>query len=94
MKKQFILIGLLAIAIPIIVNILVFIPTPITFGDGSSWLSFFGSYFGGVFGAIIGGLVAYYVAKMQVDKLERKEKLKKENLRNSKKKLIIMKKWI
>lgn len=59
----------LIISVPIFLNILISIETPYNTGDSGTWLSFFGSYLG----AIIGGIVAYYIAKMQFERLDSKE---------------------
>ncbi|ATF11221.1 hypothetical protein A616_04135 [Brevibacillus brevis X23] len=77
MKKRTFLICLLIIFTPIILGLILNIPTGfLTIGDESSWVGFFGNYSGG----IIGGIVAVIVAKMQVnDQINRQIKNEEEN---------------
>jgi uncharacterized membrane protein YgaE (UPF0421/DUF939 family) len=68
---------------PVIVNILMFIPS---FGlaatNTENWLGFFGNYSGG----IVGGIVAYIIAKVQIDhekEVRETEKREEENFASS-----------
>ncbi|PIH59059.1 hypothetical protein [Paenibacillus sp. LK1] len=51
------------ILIPILINVLAWIPNPIAIGDSETWVSFFGSYAGGIAAAFI----ALLIAKSQTD---------------------------
>ncbi|REJ18656.1 MAG: hypothetical protein C6W57_03345 [Caldibacillus debilis] len=83
-KKTILKIVFWAIAAPIIVNIIMFIPS---FGLAASttdnWLSFFGNYSGG----IVGGIVAYIIAASQI-KAQNDEKIKDE-IKNSRSYIIL-----
>ncbi|MED1666084.1 hypothetical protein [Brevibacillus laterosporus] len=77
MRKTTLLIVLVIIFTPILLGLLLNIPTGwMTIGDESSWVGFFGNYSGG----IIGGIVAFLVAKSQVnDQIEKQIKNEEEN---------------
>ena len=63
MNKIYVLLIITVISTPIILGLLLNIPTGfLTIGDESSWVGFFGNYSGG----IIGGIVAFVVANHQV----------------------------
>lgn len=79
------------IAIPIIINILVQVPSisfPPLYGTNKEWFQFFGSYFGGA----VGALVAVYIANIQVESakedfdkklsIEKKQRLYEEEKQN------------
>jgi hypothetical protein len=51
------------ILIPILINVLAWIPNPIAIGDYETWIGFFGSYAGGIAAAFI----ALLIAKSQTD---------------------------
>ena len=51
------------IAVPIGINLLVWIPNKLAYGGGDEWMGFFGNYAGG----IVGAFVAYLIAKSQTD---------------------------
>jgi hypothetical protein len=66
-KKQFWILILLGVSFPILTNILAWIPSPITKGNSSTWIGFFGGYFGSIVGGILGAIIAFGVAKFQID---------------------------
>ncbi len=71
------------IAVPILVNILMMIPTPITQGDTGDWISFYGSYIGsilGLFGVVI--TIAYMSDQAKKDRKYYEDK-SNEDRRNS-----------
>ena len=53
--------------LPIMTNIMAWIPSKITKGSSTTWIGFFGNYFGSLVGGIIGALIAFGVAKYQID---------------------------
>ncbi|WP_338449629.1 hypothetical protein R4Z09_26215 [Niallia oryzisoli] len=69
---------------PIVVNILMFLPSfGTSFGEPLDWLGFFGNYSGG----IIGGIVAYIIASGQI-KVQNKEN-EKNNIESSRSYIIL-----
>lgn len=73
-----------ALLAPIVVNILMFIPSfGISYGQPLDWLVFFGNYSGG----IIGGIVAYIIASSQI-KAQNKA-LEKNNIESSRSYIIL-----
>ncbi|KMY32029.1 hypothetical protein ACZ11_07615 [Lysinibacillus xylanilyticus] len=65
MRKMYLYLGAIVIFTPILLGLLLNIPTGfLTIGDESAWVGFFGNYSGG----IIGGIVALLVASFQVKK--------------------------
>lgn len=66
-KKQIWLLLAALLFFPLFTNLLAWIPTPITKGNLSTWIGFFGGYFGSMVGGILGAIIAFAVAKYQID---------------------------
>ncbi|MEG7924871.1 hypothetical protein J0801_12600 [Bacillus cereus] len=71
-RKKFIIGFVVVVFTPIILGVILNIPTGhLTIGDENSWVGFFGSYTGG----IIGGIVAFIIASSQLINERQKFKL-------------------
>lgn len=65
-NKKLIIIVIAVLIMPIVINVLMSIPTPWAKGEVGDWISFYGSYIG----ALLGALVAFQVTKMQIKSQE------------------------
>jgi hypothetical protein len=82
-KKTVLKIVLWSVAAPILLNILVSIPSRLTPFEGDTWLGFFGNYSGG----IIGGIVAFIIASSQIK--AQNEEQTKSDIENSRSYIIL-----